>query len=87
VPACGFCVLGWASASDTVRTVGDTAKLNAASPTSEKTLRREIISVFFCSVTSNPPYLIVATRVVNAVRPHLTAPFHSLLKCGLALKR
>ena len=84
MPVCGFCVLGcWASASDTVRTVGDTAKLNAASPKNEKALRREIISISFCSVTSDPPYLIVAIRVVNAVRPQLvTAPFHSVLSVG-----
>jgi hypothetical protein len=59
VPVWGVCavvVLGcWASASDSIRTVGDMAKLNAASPKMEKTFRREMISVSLFSVTINLP--------------------------------
>ena len=47
-------VLGcWASASDTVRTVGAMAKLNAASPRIEKALRREITFASVFSVMSS----------------------------------
>jgi len=56
VPVWGVCVLGcWASASDTVSTVGDIAMLSAASPKIEKALRRDIISVSLFSVTFNLP--------------------------------
>jgi hypothetical protein len=49
-------VLGcWASASDTVSTVGDIAMPSAASPKIEKALRREIISISVVSVTFNLP--------------------------------
>ena len=42
---------------------------NSARPVpNEKALRREIISFSFCSVTSNPPYLIVAIAVAEATR-------------------
>jgi hypothetical protein len=42
--AAGGGVVCWASASDTISTVGGTARLNAASPTRESALRREITS-------------------------------------------
>jgi len=55
-------VLGcWASASDTVRTVGAMAMLSAASPRIEKVRRREITSVSVFSVTFNLPILIVVS--------------------------
>jgi len=89
VPVCGFCVLGcWASASDAVKTIGDTAILNAASPKSEKALRREIVSVSYCSVASKPPYLIVAITVLNTRSTSTCrSAFHFLLFGGLAFKR
>jgi hypothetical protein len=57
VPVWGAVLGCWASASDSGRTVGDRAKLNAASPKMEKALRREIISVSFFSVTFNLPII------------------------------
>jgi hypothetical protein len=54
--ACAVVVLGWASASDTSNTMGDTVKLNAAIPKKmEKAPRREIFSLSLFSVTSNLP--------------------------------
>ena len=45
----------WASASDTVRIVAGTARLNAASPRRENALRRDIISDLISSLISNLP--------------------------------
>jgi hypothetical protein len=53
VPVWGVVLGCCASASDSGRTVGERAKLNAASPKIEKALRREIIPVSLFSVTFN----------------------------------
>ena len=53
----------WASASDTVDTVSTVgaARLNTASPRSERALRREITSDLICSLMQHPPGLRLLT--------------------------
>jgi len=65
-------VLGaWASALDTIKIVGGTAKANVASPRMEKSFRRERISVSLFSLMSRSPLSISCRRCPEA--PHLAA--------------
>jgi hypothetical protein len=60
-------VLGaWASALDTIKTVGGTAKANVASPRMEKSFRRERISVSPFSLMSRSPLSIFCGRCPEA---------------------